>query len=176
MKSNFLWVKVCATATVFAAALGFALCGCTPSQNASSGASTSSPDAAMNSAAATSQDTVSIGEYDAYDPSAEAENTSGTSIEGSEEEQLQQERIAGGAVGGVVSKNLEPLEGITDYSEGDYVPTYGANAEPPVIGHGDNGSECLGCHDGGEGASMPASHIGQQLTNDECVVCHQPAA
>ena len=46
------------------------------------------------------------------------------SIEGNEEEELQQERIAGGAAGEAHSK-VEELHGITDYSEGEYVPKYG---------------------------------------------------
>ena len=44
-----------------------------------------------------SNDMVVKGEYTPYDPAAEAEVTAGAAIEGSEEEQLQQERIAGGA-------------------------------------------------------------------------------
>lgn len=69
-------------------------------------------------------DTVVLGTYDAYEPKEEAIGHGGEVME---EDELQQERIAGGAVGEVVSQNLEPLNGIVDYSEGDYVPMYGAS-------------------------------------------------
>ncbi|MCR5136633.1 MAG: hypothetical protein K6C12_05990 [Oscillospiraceae bacterium] len=69
-------------------------------------------------------DTAVRGDYTPYEPKEDAETFSGTAIEGNEEEELQQERIAGGAVGEARSQ-LEALHGITDYSEGDYVPVYG---------------------------------------------------
>ena len=69
-------------------------------------------------------DTAVRGEYTPYEPQEDAETFSGTAIEGNEEEELQQERIAGGAVGEARSV-LDPLHGVTDYSEGDYVPVYG---------------------------------------------------
>ena len=106
-----------------------------------------------------SNDMVVKGEYTPYDPAAEAEVTAGAAIEGSEEEQLQQERIAGGAAGGVVSENLEPLEGITDYSEGEYVPVYG-----------------IACHtaDGqGAGTQVHQSHADQNLADEDCLTCHE---
>ena len=91
-----------------------------------------------------------------------------------EEEELQQERIAGGAVGAVTSQNLDEIEGIVDYGDGDYVPNYGMVGEPPAIGHGDNGSDCLSCHNGSSsGAQQPSSHEGQNLGNEECAVCHK---
>lgn len=123
-----------------------------------------------------SNDMVVRGEYTPYDPSVEAAVTGGVGIEGSEEEQLQQERIAGGAVGAVVSQNLEPIEGITDYSEGDYVPVYGIVNDIPEVVHGEaNGTACTSCHtaDGsGAGTQMPHSHAGQNLTDEECLTCH----
>ena len=69
-------------------------------------------------------DTAVRGEYTPFVPKEDAENFSGVAIEGNAEEELQQERIAGGAVGEARSV-LEPLHGITDYSEGEYVPVYG---------------------------------------------------
>ena len=69
-------------------------------------------------------DTAVRGEYTPFEPKEDAETFSGVAIEGNEEEELQQERIAGGAVGEATSQ-LEPLHGITDYSEGEYVPVYG---------------------------------------------------
>ncbi len=69
-------------------------------------------------------DTAVRGEYTPFVPSGEADSFSGVAIEGNEEEELQQERIAGGAVGEARSV-LEELHGITDYSEGEYVPQYG---------------------------------------------------
>ena len=69
-------------------------------------------------------DTAVRGEYTPFEPKEDAETFSGTAIEGNEEEELQQERIAGGAVGEARSV-LEPLHGVTDYSEGEYVPVYG---------------------------------------------------
>ncbi len=69
-------------------------------------------------------DTAVRGEYTPYEPKEDADTFSGVAIEGNEEEELQQERIAGGAVGEATSV-LEELHGVTDYSEGDYVPMYG---------------------------------------------------
>lgn len=123
----------------------------------------------------TSNDTAVKGDYKPYDPSVEAEVTGGSGIEGSEEEQLQQERIAGGAAGAVVSENLEPLVGITDYSEGEYVPVYGISIEPPAVVHGDaHGTTCTTCHtsDGGAATAVPHSHVDQNLTDEDCVTCH----
>ena len=74
-------------------------------------------------------DTVELGTLAVFEPSDNLEANSGRAITGSDEEQLQQERIAGGAVGEVVSGNLEPLNGITDYSEGEFVMVYGVTAE-----------------------------------------------
>lgn len=74
-------------------------------------------------------DTVELGTLAVFEPSDNLDVNSGVAIAGSGEEQLQQERIAGGAVGAVVSENLEPLHGITDYSEGEYVAVYGVEAE-----------------------------------------------
>ncbi len=74
-------------------------------------------------------DTVELGTLAVFEPSDNLEANSGRAIAGSDEEQLQQERIAGGAVGEVVSENLEPLTGIADYSEGEFVTVYGATAE-----------------------------------------------
>lgn len=123
-----------------------------------------------------SNDMVVRGEYTPYDPSAEAEVTAGAAIEGSEEEQLQQERIAGGAAGGVVSQNLEPLEGITDYSEGEYIPAYGIACDIPEVVHGDSkGTTCTTCHtaDGsGAGTQIPASHVDQNMSDEDCLTCH----
>ena len=111
------------------------------------------------------------GEYKPFDPAVEAENTSGKAI--GDRRKLQQERIAGGSVGAVTSQNLEPLEGIVDASDGDYVPNFGMVGEPPAMGHGDNGSDCLSCHDGSSSAAQqPSSHAGQNLANEECAVCH----
>ena len=103
--------------------------------------------------------------------------TAGAAIEGSEEEQLQQERIAGGAAGGVVSENLEPLEGITDYSEGEYVPVYGIACDIPEVVHGETkGTACTTCHtaDGqGAGTQVPQSHADQNLADEDCLTCHE---
>jgi len=74
-------------------------------------------------------DTVELGTLAVFIPSENMEANSGIAIAGSDEEQLQQERIAGGAVGSVVSENLEPLKGITDYTEGEYVLVYGVDAD-----------------------------------------------
>ena len=124
-----------------------------------------------------SNDMVVRGEYTPYDPAVDAAVTGGAGIEGSEEEQLQQERIAGGAAGAVVSQNLEPLEGVTDYSEGEYVPVYGIACDIPEVVHGDaNGTACGSCHtaDGsGSGTPVPASHVDQNLADGECTNCHE---
>ena len=69
-------------------------------------------------------DTAVRGEYTPFEPKEEVDTFSGTAIEGNEEEELQQERIAGGAVGEAKSQ-VEALHGITDYSEGEYTPVYG---------------------------------------------------
>lgn len=145
-------------------AMALALCACAPSGG----------EKADEAAAPASNDSAEKGEYTPYDPEVEAEHTGGKAIEGSEEEELQQERIAGGAVGEVQSQNLEPLEGITDGTDRDYVPAYGINGQPPVQGHGDNGSDCLSCHkDGGAGAQQPPSHASSNLANEDCASCHK---
>ncbi len=69
-------------------------------------------------------DTAVRGEYTPFEPKEDVDTFSGVAIEGNEEEELQQERIAGGAVGEAKSQ-VEELRGITDYSEGEYVPVYG---------------------------------------------------
>ena len=154
-----------AAAAVCAMALAAACVGCAPQ------AETPAPSDGVNS-----NDMVVRGEYTPYDPAAEAAVTGGEGIEGSEEEQLQQERIAGGAAGAVVSQNLEELTGITDYSEGEYVPVYGIACDIPEVVHGEaNGTACTTCHtENGEGAGtqVPASHVGQNLADEECVTCH----
>lgn len=116
------------------------------------------------------------GDYKKYDPTADVSASGGTAIEGSEEEQLQQERIAGGAVGAVVSQNLEPLVGITDpVEDGAYAPSYGMYAEPPAMGHVDMGDDCLGCHTDGveNGQPMPRGHLEANLANEDCRTCHE---
>ncbi len=152
-----LWALACALVLAITAV------GCAP-QGASEAVSSGEP---------ATNDTAVEGEYKPFDPTVEAENTSGKAIEGSEEEELQQERIAGGSVGAVTSQNLEPVEGIVDPSEGAYVPNYGMVGEPPAMGHGNNGSDCLSCHDGSSSAAQqPSSHAGQNLANEECASCH----
>lgn len=151
-----------------ACAMAFAglVAGCAPQTSGSSAAT-----------GAATNDTAVKGEYVPYDPNVTAENTSGRAIEGSEEEQLQQERIAGGAVGAVQSQNLEPLEGVTGYSAGDYVPVYGIDGDAAEVVHGSaNGDMCTTCHGedaSGAGTAMPQSHIGQNLTDNDCVTCHE---
>ena len=124
------------------------------------------------------------GEYTAYNPEAEAEVTGGAAIEGSEEEQLQQERIAGGAVGAVVSKNLEPLpeDSITEGDPGEYSGDLGMYGQPPARHEFDTG--CLSCHDPSQRTSdeatlegttvknMPSSHLHSNLTEEDCLSCH----
>ncbi|RNL48460.1 hypothetical protein [Paraeggerthella hongkongensis] len=155
--------KVTFASLLATTALVFGLASCAP-QNVSEG----------EGSAKKSNDTTVAGEYVPYDPAVEAEHTSGKAIEGSEEEELQQERIAGGAVGGVVSQNLEPLEGIVDGPAGEYAPVYGIDGEPPAIGHGDNGSDCLSCHSGESSkAKQPLSHESANLSNEECTSCHK---
>lgn len=125
------------------------------------------------------------GEYAEYDPEANAEVTGGSAIEGSEEEQLQQERIAGGAVGAVVSKNLEPLpsDSITEGDSGAYTGDLGMYGQPPARHEFDSG--CTGCHDPDQRDSaeevlentttkdMPSSHMHSNLTDEDCLSCHQ---
>lgn len=118
------------------------------------------------------------GEYDVYDPDSDAALTGGVAIEGSDEEELQQERIAGGAVNAVVSKNLEPLEGMTDYSEGEYSSDWGIYGQPPA--ECGNGADCATCHDprtaraadGAKTVFMPTSHVDSDITEGDCASCH----
>lgn len=155
-----------AALTVATVAVAAACVGCAPQAEAPA------PSDGLNS-----NDMVVKGEYTPYDPAAEAEVTAGAAIEGSEEEQLQQERIAGGAAGGVVSQNLEPLVGITDYSEGEYIPAYGIACDIPEVVHGETkGTTCTSCHgegSSGAGTEVPQSHIGQNLTDEDCLTCHE---
>lgn len=157
--------RACAALCVMGIA---ALAGCAPQSAAPAEESAYGPTA--NDVVVESQ------EYDTYDPAAEAEITGGTAIEGSEEEQLQQERIAGGAVGAVNSKNLEPVEGVVDGTPNAYVPSFGAEEAAEVV-HGDaSGTMCTTCHSEdlqGGATPMPQSHIGQNLADDDCVTCHE---
>lgn len=144
-------------------ALTAALAGCAPRSGAS----------AEDGDFSTSDDTAVMGEYAPYDPAAEAEHVNGKAIEGSEEEELQQERIAGGAVGAVTSSNLEPLEGIVDCSEGEYEPVYGMGLQAPEMPHESEGRACLSCHEGEESTvSVPKSHIDSGVGDEECLSCH----
>ena len=75
--------KAIIVATCAACTLGLAA-GCAPQQTSE-----------RADGAPETNDTAVKGEYQPFDPSVEAANTSGKAIEGSEEEELQQERIAG---------------------------------------------------------------------------------
>lgn len=132
--------------------------------------------------AAVDNDSAVEGTLEAYDPTANADGSNGKSIEGSEEEKLQQERIAGGAVGGIVSQNLEPLEGITDYSSDAATFVYGLDSQPPTISQ-HYGSNCLSCHSEGEAGTktslkvketpkLPPGHESAQLSVKDCTSCH----
>lgn len=114
------------------------------------------------------------GDYEKFDPERDAEETAGGAMDATEEDKLQQERVAGGSIGGVVSENLDPLQGITDPYEGEYIPAYGDLPQPPEISHYDRGSDCLSCHaPGGTGTVEPESHISAGLASDSCSSCHQ---
>lgn len=148
-----------------AAALAGTLAGCAPK------ASTS--DEGIQGIEIVENDTITKGSYDSYDPNAEAENSGGKSIEGSEEEKLQQERIAGGAVGEVTSKNLEHVPGIVDGSEGEYIANYGISLQAPAMGHAIDNRNCLSCHEGYKSSvPMPQSHIDAKIGNETCNDCH----
>lgn len=156
--------RVAFASLLAATVLAFGLASCAPQ---------SAPE--EEGSAKQSNDTAVEGEYTPYDPEVEAEHTAGKAIEGSEEEELQQERIAGGAVDTTIkSKNLEPLEGVVDGAPGEYKPVYGMEGEPPAMGHGDNGSDCLSCHsEGSSGAQQPLSHESANLANEDCASCHK---
>lgn len=159
--------SVCAMA--LALAFATALAGCASEADSDSTVDAAAPISVEN-------DSAVIGEYTPYDPSADSNYAGGKEIEGSEEEKLQQERIAGGAVGGVTSVNLEPIEGIVDYSEGEYSPLYGLDVDPPAMGHEDHQIDCTSCHyPEGAGAAMPDSHLTANLAGDECATCHKAA-
>lgn len=139
--------------------------------------------AAMNNSGALGNtlggnDTATMGTYTPYDPTVEAEHTGGTAIEGSEEEQLQQERIAGGAVGEVVSQHLEPLEGVVDGDGLAYTPSYGIDLQAPTIGHEVTDTNCISCHGTADSAKpLPKNHLDSGLANEDCATCHSaPAA
>ncbi len=120
----------------------------------------------------------------AFDPVAEAKAEAGKSIAGSEEEKLQQERIAGGAVTEVVSKNLQPLEGITDFSKGATTATYGIDLQAPAVEH-NYGTRCLSCHSVAEAGTevnlkvkllppqLPPGHASAKLKEADCTTCHK---
>lgn len=165
--------KIMAMACVVALTCMLALClaACAPSSTKDFQAGGSSASGAANNPNYTATEST---EFDVFDPNAEAENTSGTAIEGSDEEELQQERIAGGAVGAVTSTNLEPLNGVVDGSADAYVPIYGLDTEAKASPHGSsNGTDCLSCHEEGKGMTkIPATHRNQNLTSEDCTLCH----
>lgn len=157
-------MKVIASATALSLVCVAGLAGCQPKTVESEGDQVSAYE----------------GGYDTYDPAADTSASGGSAIEGSEEEQLQQERIAGGAVGKVVSKNLDKLEGIVD-GDGTGTDDFGMNSQPPARhGFDDN---CTNCHDpektdapeGTKVHPMPTSHQGIGLTDDDCRSCHEAA-
>ena len=102
-----------------------------------------------------------------YDPAAVAGASGGVAIEGSEEEKLQQERIAGGAVGAVVSQNLEPLEGVVDGLPGDYVETYGMEFQAP-----DLPKAIMDAIESGSLEGLPENHLTANLSPEDCASCH----
>ena len=112
-------------------------------------------------------DTAEKGELAVYDPAAEAGASGGVAIEGSEEEKLQQERIAGGAVGAVVSQNLEPLEGVVDGTPGDYVMTYGMEFQAP-----DLSQAIMDAVESGSLEGLPENHLTANLSPEDCASCH----
>lgn len=114
----------------------------------------------------TGNDTATIGAYEVYDPAATAQVTGGVAIEGSEEEQLQQERIAGGAVGAVSSRNLEPVHGVVDSAHDAYVPEFGFYFQAPEL---DLAAE-------GVLEAMPLNHRDADLTPADCAACHTAPA
>lgn len=134
-------------ACVVIAATLFSLIGCQPQQRAE--------DEAVLSPVG--HNAVTMGEFETFDPEVEAAETGGEAIRGSEEDELQQERIAGGATGNVVSQNLAPLEGITDPSPGEYNLVFGMNFQAPPIDMADQ---------------QPLSHLKARLSVDECASCH----
>lgn len=112
-------------------------------------------------------DTAEKGELAVYDPEAQAAASGGVAIEGSDEEKLQQERIAGGAVGDVVSQNLVPLEGVVDGLPGDYVMTYGMDFQAP-----DLSQAILDAVEAGSLEGLPENHLTANLGPDDCAGCH----
>lgn len=132
------------------ALLAFVLTACQPGQE-------NTGDASGSAVSPVGDNSVVRGEYDAFDPEVNAAETGGEAIEGSEEDELQQERIAGGATGAVVSQNLEPLTGITDPSDGDYIASFGSYMQAPPMNMSD---------------PQPLSHLRAQLSADECADCH----
>ena len=115
-------------------------------------------------------DTAVKGELTAYDPAIEAAHTGGVEIEGSEEEKLQQERIAGGAVGGVVSENLEPLDGIVNEDKTDFEANYGIEFQAP-----DLPQAVIDAVAQGELAGLPKNHLDARVLPEECASCHAVA-
>ena len=107
------------------------------------------------------------GELAVYDPAVEAAASGGVAIEGSEEEKLQQERIAGGAVGAVVSQNLEPLEGVVDGIPGDYAMTYGMEFQAP-----DLPQAIMDAVESGSLEGLPENHLTANLSPEDCASCH----
>ncbi len=112
-------------------------------------------------------DTAEKGELAVYDPTVEAVASGGESIEGSEEEKLQQERIAGGAVGAVVSTNLEALEGVVDGLPGEYVATYGMDFQAP-----DLPQAIMDAIGSGSLEGLPENHLTANLGPNDCASCH----
>lgn len=128
-------------------------------------------------------DSAMKGTLKAFNPEELEDIKSGDAMGGSEEQQLQQERIAGGAVGGISSENITPLEGITDIPDGITTIVYGFHAEPPALDH-DYGMQCLSCHKIEEAGSrvnldvkvlppqLLPGHVSSNLGEADCLVCH----
>lgn len=121
-----------------------------------------------------SNDSVLVGEYDTYSGD-HAASDAGSAIEGSEEDAHQQDLIAGGNAGVVVSQNLSPLSGIASrdrYGEdrGGYMGV------PATIPHETDAAhaDCASCHESGDGSlpRVPDDHAAAGFGSDQCLNCH----
>lgn len=158
-KTRALTLVICAIMTL---ALTVFIAGCAPKDAQEEGTSQKK-----------TNDIVSVGDLDHYDPEAEQQHSAGASMGFDEESNLQQEKTAGFSGGAVVS-NIEPLNpGIDAYADREPIGIDATTGEPAEIPHGNsNGSNCLSCHSDGDHA-VPQNHLDNNLTNEDCTGCHK---
>lgn len=144
-------------------------------------ASCSSPESSSSddSEKSSQPENVVIGEFETItEPDMLADGTSGTAFQKGGDEELQQDRVTGGAnTGGVASENLDPLDGdLTGPSEhSNPLPDLLEIGYPSLIPHElDGRDDCASCHAAASSEKpMPEDHVKANMGSNLCQTCHK---